>query len=250
MHGDGVSNDNILEQIIRKIRWDYVMTRPGKRCPSSDTLVEYVYGGLSGDDHDHVRMHLSSCEICRMVCYRARTDELLWSNMLESAPDALLSRDLGRSGIREVNNMIRSHERRRTPSLDSFVSRVRENMVAWVSPLWQPLYAGEAVTAADLAEQSIGFEMDYGEYINLSCHWHEEKDRPACIELSWQANLLQPSRLWARFIDPENSTILTEILLGKELEGRLCIPGEQLNFNPTADKWAIAIIVEEERGEL
>ena len=118
-------------------------------------------------------------------------------------------------------------------------------MVAWVTPLWQPLYAGEAVTAAEIEEQSTRFEMDFGEYINLSCHWQDEKGGQACIDLSWQANLLQPSNIWARFINPENSSVLTEIFLGTELEGKLRILSSELSFNPATDKWAIAIIVEE-----
>lgn len=87
--------------------------------------------------------------------------------------------------------------------------------------------------------------MDFGEYITLNCHWQDEKTGQPSIDLSWQANLLQPSNLWARFIDPDSGTLLAEILLGSELEGRLRIINRDLSFNPATDKWAIAVIVEE-----
>ena len=118
-------------------------------------------------------------------------------------------------------------------------------MIAWISPLWQPMYAGQPLTAADMEEQSICFEMDYGEYIQLKCHWQDEKDCQPGIDLAWQANLLQPSNIWVRFVDPDSQQVLAEILLGTELEGRLHVQGKELAFHPLRDKWGVVAVAEE-----
>ena len=235
-----------FQQLIEDTRQTFTSARPFLGCPASETLVEYVYGNLAGKKEKEVQEHLDFCESCRMVYLRIKADELLWNDMLEQDPGVVLGQALGENGRKTVNHIISIDDCPEKQRTSRIISKIPEKLISWISPVWMPLYAGETVTASDVEEQSTNFEMDYGEYINLSCHWHEEKNEQACIELSWQANLLQPSRLWARFINPENSAIMTEILLGKQLEGSLCIPEEKLNFNPTSDKWAIAIIVEDD----
>jgi hypothetical protein len=176
-----------------------------------------------------------------MMVRRLEADQVLWNEMLDREPGMALVHALGSAGRKEVKSLVSRTVRKQS----AFISKIKETIVVWTSPLWQPLYAGEVVTAADIPEQTMRFEMDYGEYINLSCHWQDEKDTQPCINLSWQANLLKPSNLWARFITPGTGAVLTEIFLGYELEGSLRIIGSDLTFNPTTDKWAVAIIVEE-----
>ena len=242
MRKDEVMNK---EQIFQKILYDAKQAvntvRPGVDCPAGDVLVDYVCKDLSAEKNSHITSHLHSCDSCRMMVLRLEADQVLWNEMLEGEPGMALAHALGSAGRKEVKSLVS----RTVKKQSAFISKIKETIVTWTSPLWQPLYAGEAVTAADIPEQTIRFDMDYGEYINLSCHWQDEKDTQPCIDLSWQANLLQPSCLWARFVDPDSSTILKEILLGSELEGRVRIIGSDLNFNPTTDKWAIAIIVKE-----
>jgi hypothetical protein len=215
--------------------------RPGSDCPPIDLLTAYTGRELTTQEAKSISVHVVGCKACEMVVLRLETDQYFWNEMLERDQETALAEALGKEGKKVVKELIKQ-ETARQPV---FISKIKEAMVAWVTPLWQPLYAGEAVTAAEIEEQSTRFEMDYGEYINLNCHWQDEKDSQACIDLSWQANLLQPSKIWARFIDPEKNIILTEILLGTELEGRLRILSSELSFNPGTDKWAIAIIVEE-----
>jgi hypothetical protein len=234
---------NILEDARRTFR----NARLGADCPDLNILTEFSSGELIAEKTEQVSSHIAGCETCQMVVMRLEADQYFWNEMLEHDPETALSQALGRSGKKEIAAMIRrAAKNRATKEISSFVSQIKESMVAWASPLWQPMYAGQAVTAADVEVQEKRFEMEYGEYINLSCHWREEKDGQPYIDLSWQANLIQPARLWARFIDPENSSaVLTEILLGTELEGKRRIMANELNFNPGTDKWAIAIIVEE-----
>jgi len=215
--------------------------RPGPDCPSIDLLTAYTGRELTTQEAESMSVHVAGCKACQIVVLRLETDQYFWNEMLEHDQETALAEALGTEGKKVVKELIKQ-ETARQPV---FISKIKEAMVAWVTPLWQPLYAGEAVTAAEIEEQSTRFEMDYGEYINLSCHWQDEKNNQSCIDLSWQANLLQPSKIWARFIDPEKNMILTEILLGTELEGRLRILSSELSFNPGTDKWAIAIIVEE-----
>ncbi|KPA18086.1 hypothetical protein MHK_001697, partial [Candidatus Magnetomorum sp. HK-1] len=40
----------------------------------------------------------------------------------------------------------------------------------WISPLWQPRFAGQLVTASDIPEQKHTFRMNEGD-IQLSCLW-------------------------------------------------------------------------------
>ena len=234
---------NILEDARQSFR----NARPGADCPDLNILTEYSCRELDTEKMDRISNHIAGCDNCQMVIMRLEADQFFWQEMLEQNPEMALAQALGNSGKKEVMAMIRrAAKNRATKEISSFVSQIKESMVAWASALWQPMYAGQAVTAADVEVQTKHFEMEYGEYINLSCHWREEKDGQPYIDLSWQANLIQPARLWARFIDPENSSaVLTEILLGTELEGKKRIMANELNFNPGTDKWAIAIIVEE-----
>ena len=235
-----------FQQIIHDVKQTLQAARPTDSCPTSDVLLDYVYQAPQEESIDEIATHLKSCEVCQMVLMRMEADQLLWNEMLEQNTEAALSQALGIVGRQEVRSQIRRATKKQITEQSSFISRIKESMVAWASPLWQPIYAGESVTAAaEIEEQSIRFEMDYGEYINLSCHWQDQKDNQAAINLSWQANLLQPSMLWAKFIHPDTSMVITEILLGSKLEGRLRIPEDQLSFNPATDKWAIAIVVEE-----
>src|SRR5262245_13985588 len=46
----------------------------------------------------------------------------------------------------------------------------RDRLVRWLSPVWQPAWAGEVVTAADVAAQEHVFALDDGE-IQVTCGW-------------------------------------------------------------------------------
>lgn len=228
--------EQAFQQILHEVGQTFRHARPGKECPSIEQLHDYA----SGTPSDTVARHIACCDDCRLIVMRLEADNYFWNIMVEQDPEAALTDALGKEGRKIVRSFIKK------PAPRSIIpSKIKDTMIAWASPLWQPQYAGQPVTAADTEIQSKRFEMEYGEYINLSCHWREEKDGEPYIDLSWQANLLQPSRLWARFIDPESSLVLTEILLGSDLEDKKRIMGSELNFNPATDKWAIAIIVEE-----
>ncbi len=235
-----------FQQIIHDVKQTLQAARPVSTCPTSDALLDFVYQGIQGQAANEMSTHIESCDACQMMVMRMEADLLLWNETLEQSTETALSQALGVAGRQKVRSQIRQTREKQIAGQSSFLSKIKESMVAWASPLWQPLYAGEAVTAAAAEEQSTRFEMDYGEYINLRCHWQDEKNNQPSINLSWQANLLQPSKLWARFINPDTSMVITEILLGSKLEGTLRIPGSELSFNPAVDKWAIAIVVEEE----
>ena len=87
--------------------------------------------------------------------------------------------------------------------------------------------------------------MDYGEYVNLSCFWRgQDNNLTPYIQLTWSANIIKPSHLWARFIDPDTRELLSEFCLGTELEGQRRFELEELGFDPSNAKWAIAVAVE------
>ncbi len=224
-----------FHQILTNCRQTLRQARPGKSCPSIDELVHYV-----GNHDKKINNHLLKCDRCRALTKRIEADEHLWNMALDNSPNTALSLALGEKGQKLVQKL----QGKKADKQPCFISQIKEQLVEWVSPLWQPMYAGEAVTAANLETQHKKFEMEYGEYINLSCHWKEDKENKPCIKLSWQANLMQASKLWARFVDPDSSRTIATIPLGSELEGKICIFADQLPFNPTSDKWAIAIVIE------
>lgn len=115
-----------------------------------------------------------------------------------------------------------------------------------MTSLWQPQWAGTPVYAADIPEQRHTFTGREGE-IEISCAWRDQYETtPAYIQISWLANLTVDRKLWALFFDPVTKECLAEIPLGKYLEGGKSITSQTLGFNPSTQKWAIAILLKEE----
>ncbi len=177
--------------------------------------------------------HLRDCGHCRIQLERLRSRQWLWRTALNNNPDAALARAFGEEGMRRLEKM----------ESGGFVSKIVDSLINFATPLWQPEYAGEAVTAADLVEQHNRYESSDGEYVEMSCQWQDEEE--CLLTLQWQANLEQQSRLWARFVSPNGETILSEVLLGTELAGNLQLTGEELQFHPARRQWALSIIVED-----
>lgn len=122
------------------------------------------------------------------------------------------------------------------------LKKLAEELITWISPLWLPPMAGETMTASASSEQEHSFEMDYGEYIRISCYWGG--DCPPLLEMSWNANITSDSRLWARFVSPDTGEILSEICLGSDLEGKERFGYNDLGFDPVNQKWGISVLLE------
>jgi hypothetical protein len=121
---------------------------------------------------------------------------------------------------------------------------LRDRLVHWLSPPWQPTWAGEVVTAADVSAQEHVFSLDDGE-IQVTCGWRAAYGNlPATLRVAWQAHLSIPGDFWVRFThpnDPERPAV--ELRLGNTLAGEEEFTAETLGFDPTREPWALALLL-------
>jgi len=145
----------------------------------------------------------------------------------------------------QASDALRREPQRAVPP-PSHAAGLRERLVHWISALWQPLWAGEPVTAADIPAQEQVFAFDEGE-IRLTCEWRAAyQHQPALLRLTWQANLPVPTDIWVRFAQPDDPTVvLTEVQLGQALAGEAVWTAPELGFDPTREPWALIIVLRE-----
>lgn len=192
--------------------------------PSGRELYEYAAAALDRESRAKVRQHLMRCAACNaktLLIMRLTSEE----------------REEARDVIDDLKHFITDWAEKMTSSLGA---------VTWATSLWQPQWAGMPVSAADIPEQQHTFSGKEGE-IEISCAWRDRYETtPAYIQISWLANLTVDRKLWALFFDPDTKKCLAEIPLGKYLEGGKSITSQTLGFNPSTQKWAVAILLKEE----
>ena len=119
------------------------------------------------------------------------------------------------------------------------------NVKAWFSPLWEPQWAGQAVTAADVPVQEQQFTLEDGG-IAITCFWNARTENEAAyIKIAWTADISPGPELWVRFAHPETQAILYDGRLGTDLAGEETFTAAVLGFDPTVQRWAITLIVRE-----
>ena len=122
---------------------------------------------------------------------------------------------------------------------------LHDRLVRWLSDVWQPLFAGEMATAADMPPQEHTFYLDEGA-ISVSCRWWPAiDDLPGGIWLQWRADMGQDRELWVRFTHAESTIVLAEAPLGHDLSGEVEFSAETLGFDPSREPWALALIIRE-----
>ncbi len=182
--------------------------------PTREMLYDYVLEWVDKNIAEKVRKHVSYCKAC--------ADEVLRITRIED--------DLMRDSGAWANE-------------PAFETGILSDLIIWASELWEPQWAGQLVTASDIPEQACSFMMDHGE-IGLSCYWEPQyEDALAYLQLSWRANIAAPCELWAKFVNPETQEVLSEIGLGTYLEGKEIFTSDQLEFDPSMEKWAISIVL-------
>jgi hypothetical protein len=210
-------------------------------CMDRGLLIAYLQGNLDGPLRKEFDDHITTCELCHLTKLMVEADQTEFDLSLIRNPDATLGRMIRPDGAKRLASLFHQKGKER---VREGVTKIKEALVAWASPVWVPLLAGQTVTAADYPEQSQQFEMDYGEYINISCFWqgHDRGVAPY-VRLAWRANLISPGSLWVRFVNPDSQTIYVELPLGETLEGEARFDQEELGFDPATDKWAVSIVV-------
>ena len=121
---------------------------------------------------------------------------------------------------------------------------LRDRLVRWLSPPWQLMWAGELVTAADVAAQEHVFALDDGE-IQVTCGWRAAYGHlPATLRVAGHAQLTLPGDFWVRFTHPTDPTRPpVELRLGQSVAGEEEFTAETLGFDPTRDPWVLAILL-------
>ncbi|BBO84860.1 hypothetical protein DSCO28_54260 [Desulfosarcina ovata subsp. sediminis] len=211
-------------------------------CISKGMLSDYLNGDLDDALSQKISNHIAACELCQLEKMKVEADQTEFEKAMDLDPDHELSVVLGPNGAIRIAAIIENQRRLR---VQKGISKIKASLIEWASPLWEPLLAGQPVTAADLTEQSRQFEMDYGEYISISCFWqgHDRKSTPH-IRLTWRANLISPGNLWVRFANPDTRIIYSEFPLGQQLEGEARFDQIELGFDPAVEKWAVSVVVE------
>ena len=221
---------DVPEEFLSKIEQIVAQSRPEQRKvsgsqtehPTGELLYDYASGNLEREPASQIRRHLMRCAPCT---YKTLTIMRLLH------PEAETPRLFD-----ELRTTIQDWTEKITSSIET---------VTWVTSLWRPQWAGTPVSAADIPAQSHTFSGKDGE-IEITCAWRDHYGTtPAYIQISWLANLTVDRELWALFFDPETKEFLSEIPLGKYLEGGKSIPSHILGFNPSTQQWAIAILLKE-----
>lgn len=99
------------------------------------------------------------------------------------------------------------------------------------------------MTAADVPEQTQTFVSEDGE-IKIGCYWKGASHRePAYIQIIWKANLLTANEIRLRFLNPATQALRREVCLGDRLGGEETFTSEDVRFDPSAERWAIAVVL-------
>ncbi|MCP4179717.1 MAG: hypothetical protein GY756_18310 [bacterium] len=112
-----------------------------------------------------------------------------------------------------------------------------------VSQVLVPQWSGQPITVADIPKVGHLFKTKYGE-ISIECTWEQARyDDSAYIWLFWKADIFEEREIIIRFINPETQMKIYEVSLGKILMGEEVFTSNDLGFDPSNDRWAIAVII-------
>ena len=192
---------------------------------TGEKLYDYVLGWLDEKEAREVREHIALCGDCAHGVVRImriedelEQDSLDWADVPPAKEDSVSQT---------------------TSEQFSLTDRV----VRWLSSLWEPQWAGQLVTAADIPQQSHTFTSEDGD-MKIACYWKGQyKDEPAYVQISWKADLIPESELWIRFVNPATRTIRREVCLGTGLVGEEIFTSDDLGFDPSYERWAIAVLL-------
>lgn len=196
--------------------------------PTAERVYDYVLGWLKEPEAAQICAHLAHCGQCAHEALRLMQIE----EELEQE-NALWADEPEYAGAKFPGFV--SH-------LRTTLNTLGAQMIQWVSDIWEPQWAGQLVTAADIPAQTRIFISDQGE-IELTCDWRGvTTTEPAYIHLAWKADLASPGELWVRFVNPETRTPRGEICLGTRMRGEETLTSAEIGFNPDEERWALAML--------
>jgi len=177
-------------------------------------------------------------------------DAIMWlekfSEDLDSDSDMIDTIPIGdvRKKLRDMGADVEGFHKRLSKRFSAAKLKDKiKQIILWISPLWEPQWAGVPVTCSDIPPQTQPFITDDGD-IQITCHWRSQYNKkPAYIQISWEANITDKGELYARFVNPDTHEILSEVCLGKNLKGEEIFTAEDLGFDPSATKWGISVLL-------
>ncbi|MBF0452208.1 MAG: hypothetical protein HQK75_16015 [Candidatus Magnetomorum sp.] len=227
------------------------------KCPNDDQLIMFIAEELSEKEAFAIKRHLLVCDKC--------THEMAVLLPIVQAPvchdsSFILPESIQTAMEKEFERIQKKHQPfsekisvaadKITDGLQKgkqLVKSIAKEMIIQITPFWEPLLVGQPVTASDITRQRYRFLIESGQ-IALNCHWKsEDKSDPAFLFLSWKVNISIDCQVWARFENPETHDILSEICLGDSMAGEDYFTIDDLGFDPSTTRWAVAIIFTELR---
>ncbi len=178
-------------------------------------------------------------------------DAITWlenfSEELDADPDIIDAMPIEdvREELRKMGADVRGFHAKMKKTLEKQVS-LSDRIIRWISEMWEPLWAGQLVTADDIPKQGHSFVAEMEGEIKIVCDWEsQDDDAPAHIRLSWEADFPADSTLWVRFVNPETQEIRYQACLGADLLGDEIFKSSELGFDPSQEKWAISLMLTE-----
>jgi hypothetical protein len=124
------------------------------------------------------------------------------------------------------------------------VQQTASRVVKWLSPLWEPQWAGQFVGAADIPKQVHTFYSGINT-ITITCSWQPQSGEvSACLELVWSIEPPLEGHVRCQFVDPETQNLFTEVDLSNYAEGGMYLTGDSLGFNPVTERWGVQVSVD------
>ncbi len=198
--------------------------------PTNQDLYNYVWDPQYDENDFRIMRHTAYCGICAKKVLELR-------GIRNDAEEKLLDWADGNVEIPR-------------PSLDETMPPLEPKIDIYeglASDFHTYRWAGQQVSAADISEQTHTFRMKEEESsLKLSCLWRPEYGgKPAHIRIKWDARLMSRKEIWLRFIDPETETFRCEKLLGHQRKGNKEFPQNELDFDPSCERWAVGIVLKE-----
>jgi hypothetical protein len=185
--------------------------------PTDDMLYRYVWDELDPQETHWVQAHVAFCGFCAEEVFRLSL--------------------AGEAGKESLDRWMHGDE----PSLAAPPTLVEE----LATEFWEPDWQQQRATAADIPPQQHLFTREDGD-ITISCLWRGQHRRhPSYITISWKADVTTYNEIHARFVNPETRQQLAEVRLGSDVIGEEVFTSEDLGFDPSSERWALALVFRE-----
>jgi hypothetical protein len=224
--------------------------------PTDEMLYDYVWGELDKQEARIIRIHIAFCGICAEEVLRLRlVEEELEEKVLDwmNGEGAVIMPQIHppvpplRGDYPPVSPSRELHppvppSRGDYPPLPLPGGELFEGIA---TEYWEPQWTEQQATAADIPEQAHVFRREDGD-IEISCFWRSQyRKKPAYISISWRANVTTRNEIRARFINSETREHLAEVDLGTHLMGEEIFTSDDLGFDPSSERWAMALVLKE-----